>query len=139
MAQHSNAETCPCCICAIGGRDAATAVIKAEACCGDVPDLSAAVSLPPRSIVRRRVAMSPPCAAALAPPVQVPQLRTLVAREFRIAKDRLRLVTGGKTLQDGDTAPIFRDEGGGPAATPGPCFPHLPHFRARRLNHGSRR
>lgn len=31
--------------------------------------------------------------------------------EFRISKDRLRLVTGGKTLQDANTALSFSDGG----------------------------
>ena len=58
--------------------------------------------------------------------VQVAQLRSLVAMEFRISKDRLRLVTGGKTLQDANTALSFSDGGAVRSRrSPRPSDPHL--------------
>mmetsp|Transcript_16167 Transcript_16167/g.48447 ORF Transcript_16167/g.48447 Transcript_16167/m.48447 type:complete len:214 (-) Transcript_16167:760-1401(-) len=40
---------------------------------------------------------------------KVSQLRSLVASEFRLSQERLRLVTGGKILEDLDPAPAFND------------------------------
>lgn len=39
----------------------------------------------------------------------VANLRRLIAAEFQISDDRLRLVTGGATLSDTDTPPTFKD------------------------------